>query len=109
MTNRVSDWVRAFTTVTTVPISRLSHFDVHLPIGKCDCGGVYVVNDIRNQDMKPLSMKVVQKHNAFASLSTLRREFDERLSLELIRGFPFIVRITHVFQTNSALNILTPA
>lgn len=52
-------------------------------------------------------MKVVQKHSAFASHSSLRRALDERLALELVRGFPFVVQLTHAFQTNAALYMLT--
>lgn len=107
LTHRAADWVRALTSIATVPIARLAHFDVVCPIGKGGGGEVYVVRDARDARAPPLAMKVVQKHAAFASPATLRRALDERLALELVRGFPFVVRLTHAFQTASALYMAT--
>lgn len=107
LTHRSADWVRALTAVAMVPIPRLAHFSVLCPIGKGGGGEVYVVRDSRDSRAPPLAMKVVQKHAAFASPATLRRALDERLALELVRGFPFIVRLTHAFQTATALYMAT--
>lgn len=107
LSQRAADWVRALTSIATVPIPRLCYFDVVCPIGKGGGGEVYVVRDARDSRAPPLAMKVVQKHAAFASSATLRRALDERLALELVRGFPFVVRLTHAFQTASALYMAT--
>lgn len=104
---RAVDWFRALTTVASAPIPRLSHFQVLCPIGKGGGGEVYLVHDARLPSAPLLAMKVVQKRHAFTSPATLRRALDERLALELVRGFPFVIGLTHAFQTASALYMLT--
>lgn len=105
--HRASDWVRALTTIAMNALPRLSNFHVQCPIGKGGGGEVYLVRDSHLIDGPALALKVVQKRNAFASHSTLRRALDERLALELVRDFPFVVRLVHAFQTATAFYLLT--
>lgn len=105
--HRTSDWVRALTTIASHALPRLSNFHVQCPIGKGGGGEVYLVRHSRLIDGPALALKVVQKRNAFASHSTLRRALDERLALELIRDFPFVVQLVHAFQTATAFYLLT--
>lgn len=56
---------------------------------------------------RPLAMKVVQKYDAFHTDGSLRHALDERVVLELVRGFPFIITLRHAFQTNSALYMVS--
>lgn len=99
-------WLSALLAVTTSKQSRLSDFDVVAPVGKGGGGAVYLVRE-KGGDGTPLAMKVVQKHDAFYSDGSLRHALDERLVLELVRGFPFVVRLTHAFQTEKALYMVS--
>lgn len=55
----------------------------------------------------PLAMKVVQKHDAFYSDGSLRHAVDERLVLGLVKEFPFVITLTHAFQTDTALYMVS--
>lgn len=83
----------------------LGDFDVVMACGKGGGGEVYLVRE--SGGGVPLAMKVVQKYDAFHSDASLRHALDERLVLELARDCPFVVSLTHAFQTEKALYMCT--
>lgn len=100
-----SEWVSTLTSLASAAAPRLNDFSVVAPIGKGGGGEVYMAR--QKGYASPLAMKVVQKHDAFYSDGSLRHALDERLVLELVRGFPFVIRLTHAFQTEKALYMVS--
>ncbi|CDF35142.1 Serine/threonine protein kinase (fragment), partial [Chondrus crispus] len=81
----------------------LADFDVVSPIGKGGGGSVFLVKAVGES----LAMKVVLKCDAFYSDGSLRRALDERVVLQMVRGFPFVVQLRHAFQTATNFYMLT--
>ncbi|CAN8069318.1 unnamed protein product [Agarophyton chilense] len=109
--NDATAWLDALYAVVDARAPPLSHFRVLAPIGKGGGGEVYLVNERDDEHAvaphRPLALKVVQKHDAFHSDGSLRHVLDERLVMELVRGFPFVVNLTHAFQTDKALYMVS--
>lgn len=105
------EWLTALRTIADGTGPKLSDFSIVAPVGKGGGGEVYLVkkkDDIDAQHSNsPLALKVVQKHDAFHSDGSLRHALDERLVTELVRGFPFVIRLTHAFQTQTALYMVS--
>lgn len=99
-------WLAALEAAAAKRGPRLSDFEVVSPIGKGGGGAVFMVKE-KGAHPQPLAMKVVQKHDAFHSDGSLRHALDERVVLELVRGFPFVVQLRHAFQTNTALYMVS--
>lgn len=104
--DRPAEWQLALARVAGMPGARLSDFRVVSPIGKGGGGAVYLVKEVGG-DGSPLAMKVVQKHDVFYSNGSLRHALDERVVLELVRGFPFVITLRHAFQTEQALYMVS--
>lgn len=98
-------WVAALRNAIRKRAPSLTDFEVVAPIGKGGGGAVFLVRE--KGDDRPLAMKVVQKHDAFHTDGSLRHALDERVVLELVRGFPFVVTLRHAFQTNTALYMVS--
>lgn len=99
-------WISALSAAAARKAKRLSDFQVVSPVGKGGGGAVFLVRE-RDGNGEALAMKVVQKHDAFHSDGSLRRALDERVVLQMVRGFPFVVQLRHAFQTDSALYMLS--
>lgn len=111
---RPETWATVLFALSRARAPKLNDFMVISPVGKGGGGEVYLVREKPSHTTerpsdpsKPLAMKVVQKNDAFGSDNTLRHALDERLVLELVRGFPFVVQLTHAFQTQSALYMVS--
>lgn len=103
LSHKAADWIRTLTSIINTPVPNLNNFNILYPIGKGGGGEVYVIT-YKNEY---LAMKVIQKHAVFMSPSTLRRALDERLGLEIVRDFPFIVKLQYAFQTSNYLYMIT--
>lgn len=84
----------------------LSDFVIDAPVGKGGGGTVFLVRE-KHGDGQGLAMKVVKKTDAFYSDGSLRHAMDERVVLEMVRGFPFVIRLRYAFQTDDALYMVS--
>lgn len=102
-----ASWVHFLTAAAAINRTA-SHWSVSIfsdiiPIGHGGGGNVYLVT----HNSRRYALKVIAKAHVLASSSTLRHTLDERLSLEILRGVPFIVRLEHAFQDANAFYLLT--
>lgn len=81
----------------------VSNFSSIVPIGHGGGGNVYLVT----HNSRHNALKVISKTHVFASESTLRHTLSERLSLEILRDAPYIVRLEHAFQDARSFYLLT--
>lgn len=99
-------WRQRIEEVVGVKQKVLSDFAIEAPVGKGGGGTVFLVRE-KNGDGQPLAMKVVKKTDAFYSDGSLRHAMDERVVLEMVRGYPFVIRLKYAFQTDDALYMVS--
>lgn len=102
-----AEWYRALSDAAAAAARKppaVTDFHVVAPVGKGGGGAVFLV---RGRDDDKFAMKVVKKCDAFYSDGSLRRALDERVVLERVRGFPFVVQLRHAFQTDANFYMLT--
>lgn len=83
----------------------LGDFQLIDALGAGAFGRVYLVHDCVKQQY--LAMKVLDKNLVFRDRLHFESAINERLTLELVRGKPFMAQLRYAFQTSSCLYLIT--
>lgn len=83
----------------------LGDFQLIDALGAGAFGRVYLVNDLVKGEY--LALKVLDKSLVFRDRLHFESAVNERLTLELVRGKPFMAQLRYAFQTRSCLYLVT--
>lgn len=99
-------WLWALsTTVSPYEGIPLDTFRVTSPLGAGAFGKVYLVRDVRTNER--LALKVLEKSTVFQDQLHFESAVNERLTLELVCGQPFLARLRYATQTARYLYLVT--
>lgn len=84
---------------------RLGDFQLIDALGAGAFGRVYLVHDTVKREY--LALKVLDKSLVFKDRLHFESAVNERLTLELVRGKPFMAQLRYAFQTASCLYLVT--
>lgn len=99
-------WEWALRNATQVYESKpLGHFQLIDALGAGAFGRVYLVHDQAKQEY--LALKVLEKSLVFRDRLHFESAVNERLTLELVRGKPFMAQLRYAFQTRNCLYLVT--
>jgi serine/threonine protein kinase len=93
--------------VTVSPYESLSldAFEIISPLGAGAFGKVYLVRDVRTNER--LALKVLHKDLVFSDKLHFNSAVNERLTLELVCGHPFLATLRYATQTAHYLYLVT--
>lgn len=83
----------------------LGDFQLIDALGAGAFGRVYLVHDAVKHEY--LALKVLDKSDVFKDRLHFESAVNERLTLELVRGKPFMAQLRYAFQTRSCLYLVT--
>lgn len=99
-------WEWALRNSTQVYESKpLGHFQLIDALGAGAFGRVYLVHDQVKEEY--LALKVLEKSLVFRDRLHFESAVNERLTLELVRGKPFMAQLRYAFQTRNCLYLVT--
>lgn len=104
--NQAENWGKKLSEISTIPVARLSDFEIIAPIGKGAAGRVFLVR--HKETGKKMALKAIEKEESvYDSRSSYRHAVDERAVLGLTVGKPSFVQLRYAFQTNTNIYLVT--
>lgn len=98
-------WKTSLTTAYSANHKSLSDFSVVGKLGQGGFGRVYKAKD-RFSDTH-IALKIMKKSEVMSSAIATRQTADERLIHELSRGHPYVLQMSHAFETTQRLYLAT--